>query len=73
MTEYMKVRGNKDLIRQTESNAILNTNLQELNKYKQLREEKLKLRSLVEEQQKIRSDLDEIKSILYQLTGQSKP
>jgi predicted nuclease with TOPRIM domain len=73
MTEYMKVRGNKDLVRQTQSSAILNTNLQELNKYKQLREEKLKLRALVEEQQKIRSDLDEIKSILYQLTGQSKP
>ena len=70
---HLRVKDCPDLVREKQSKAILNTNHSELNKYKQIRDEKLKLRSLIEEQQKIRSDLDEIKSILYKLTGQSKP
>jgi hypothetical protein len=71
--DHLRVSDCPDLVREKQSKAILNTNHSELNKYKQIRDEKLKLRSLIEEQQKIRSDLDEIKSILYKLTGQSKP
>jgi hypothetical protein len=67
MAEILRVKGNKDLVRHAESSAILNVNNQELYKYKQLRDEKLKLKSLIEEQEKIKSDLDEIKGILYQL------
>jgi hypothetical protein len=67
MTDILKVKDHKDLVRHSESKAILNVNNQELHKYKQLREEKLKLKSLIEEQEKIKSDLDEIKGILYQL------
>jgi hypothetical protein len=67
MTEILKVKGNSDLVRHSDSNAILNVNNQELHKYKQIRDEKLKLKSLIEEQEKIKSDLDEIKGILYQL------
>ena len=65
--EYLKVQDTPDLVREKRSNAVLNTNQSELNKYKQIRDEKLKLRSLIEEQEKIKSDLDEIKGILYQL------
>lgn len=65
--EYLKVQDAPDLVREKRSNAVLNTNQSELNKYKQIRDEKLKLRSLIEEQEKIKSDLDEIKGLLYQL------
>jgi hypothetical protein len=67
MTDILKVKDHKDLVRHSESKAILNVNNQELHKYKQIRDEKLKLKSLIEEQEKIKSDLDEIKGILYQL------
>jgi hypothetical protein len=70
--DHIRVSDCPDLVREKQSKAILNTNQSELNKYKQTRDEKLKLRSLIEEQQKIRSDLDEIKNILYKLMGQSK-
>jgi hypothetical protein len=70
MTEFLKVKDNKDLIRQKQSNAILNTNTKELNKYKEEREEKIKLKKLVEENNQMKNDIEEIKSLLKQLLGQ---
>jgi hypothetical protein len=70
MAEFLKVKDNKDLVRQKQSNAILNTNLKELNKYKEEREEKMKLKRLVEESEQMKNDIDEIKSLLRQLIGQ---
>lgn len=70
MVEFMKVRDNKDLVRQTQSNAVLNTNLKELNKYKIEREEKMRLKKLFDESEQMKNDIDEIKSLLRQLIGQ---
>lgn len=70
MVEFLKVKDNKDLVRQKQSNAILNTNLKELNKYKEEREEKMKLKKLLEENEQMKNDIDEIKSLLRQLIGQ---
>jgi hypothetical protein len=70
MTEFLKVKDSKDLIRQKQSNAILNTNTKELNKYKEEREEKIKLKKLVEENNQMKNDIEEIKSLLKQLLGQ---
>lgn len=70
MIEFLKVKDNNDLVRQTQSNAVLNTNLKELNKYKQEREEKMKLKKLLEESEQMKNDIDEIKSLLRQLIGQ---
>lgn len=70
--DYLKVQDCPDLVREKKSKAVLNTNHSELNKYKQIRDEKLKLKSLIEEQEKIKSDLDEIKTILYQLARRSE-
>jgi hypothetical protein len=69
MTEFLKVKDSKDLIRQKQSNAILNTNTKELNKYKEEREEKIKLKKLVEENNQMKNDIEEIKSLLKQLLG----
>jgi len=70
MVDFLKVKENKDLIRQKTSSAILNTNVKELNKYKEEREEKMKLKKLVEESEQMKNDIDEIKSLLRQLIGQ---
>ena len=70
MEDVLKVKDNQDLVRQKQSNAILNTNLKELNKYKQEREEKMKLKQIIEENEKMKTDIDEIKSLLKQLVGQ---
>ena len=67
---FLKVKENKDLIRSADNKAILNTNLKELNKYRQEREEKLKLKRLSEDSEKMKSDIEEIKSLIKQLIGQ---
>jgi hypothetical protein len=67
--KVLKVKGHPDLIRQKESSAILNTNIQALNKYREIREEKIKLMKVVEEQESIKTDLAEIKSLLKELLG----
>jgi len=70
MSEILKVKDNKDLVRLKESKAILNINSKELDKYKQDREEKIKLQKLFEENDQIKNDIEEIKSLLRQLIGQ---
>jgi hypothetical protein len=70
-SSFLKVKDNPDLVRERSSKAVLNTNQAELNKYRQVREEKLKLKSLMEDQERMRSDLDEIKTLLKQLVRRS--
>jgi hypothetical protein len=70
MSEIIKVKDNKDLVRQKDSKAILNINSKELDKYKRDREEKNKLKELFDDNEKIKNDIDEIKSLLRQLIGQ---
>jgi flagellar biosynthesis/type III secretory pathway chaperone len=70
MTEILKVKDNKDLVRLKDSKAVLNVNTKQLDKYKQDREEKLKLKNLFDDNEKIKNDIDEIKSLLRQLIGQ---
>lgn len=66
--EFLKVKDNPDLVRERSSKAVLNTNKSELNKYKQIRDEKLKLKSLLDDQEKMKTDLKEIKEMLNHLT-----
>jgi hypothetical protein len=70
MTEILKVKDNKDLVRLKDSKAVLNTNSKELDKYKQDREEKIKLQKLFKENDQLKNDVEEIKSLLRQLIGQ---
>ena len=70
MNELLKVKGNSDLVRQKNSNAILNMNVKDLNKYREDRDEKMKLKRLVDESEQMKSDIDEIKNLLRQLLGQ---
>ena len=70
MNELLKVKGNSDLVRQKNSNAILNMNVKDLNKYREDRDETMKLKRLVDESEQMKSDIDEIKNLLRQLLGQ---
>ena len=70
MSEILKFKDNKDLVRLKDSKAVLNVNSKELDKYKQDREEKMKLKNLFEENAQMKNDIDEIKSLLRQLIGQ---
>jgi hypothetical protein len=67
--QFLKVVNEPDLIRENDSKAILNTNVKELNKYKQEREERMKMKKLLEENEVMKSDITEIKSLLRELLG----
>lgn len=69
--DYAKVRNNQSLIRDMNSNAILNTDTEALNKYKEERDFKLKLNRIVQEHEQVKTELSEIKSLLMQLVKQS--
>jgi len=72
MTEFLKVKDQPDLVRHGSSKAILNTNASELNKYKQVREEKLKLKQMMEDNKQLKQEMAEIKGLLLQLIGHTK-
>lgn len=65
--KYAKVKENPALVRDMDSMAILNTDKNSLNKYKEEREYKLKLAKVVSEHEQIKQDLTDIKSMLAAL------
>jgi len=67
--EVLKVIDNPNLVRAKDSKAILNTNTEELNKYKEEREQRLKLKHVTESYDKLQSDVEEIKGLLHKLLG----
>lgn len=70
MSDYIKVIDRPELVRDRSSNAILNTDLKALNKYKEEREFKIKLAKVVEENEQIKSELSEIKALLLKVLEQ---
>ena len=68
---FLRVQDHPDLVREKNSKAILNNSESELNKYKQIRDEKLKLKTLMVRQETIESEILEIKSLLKQLLERS--
>jgi hypothetical protein len=74
--KYSKVDGHKNLIRDEETKAIINTNMSDYNKYIMQRKIKekdnQKLQTLEENVDNIKSDLEEIKSILRSLINEPK-
>mgnify|MGYP003335918163 CR=1 FL=1 len=67
---YIKVKDHPNLVRDKKSNAILNTDKEALNKYKEEREFKSKLAKVVKENEQIKSELSEIKALLYKVLEQ---
>lgn len=70
MSDYLKVKDHPDLVRDTKSNAILNTDVSALNKYKEEREFKLRLARVIQEHDEVKKDISDIKSMLSELLKQ---
>lgn len=70
MEKYLKVKEVDNLVRDSESLAILNIDNKELRMYKQRKQREAVLDRLVEEHNEMRHDLNEIKTLLKVLIGQ---
>ena len=64
---YLKVTDEPNLVRDTNSNAILNVNKEAYNKYKQDRDKQLQIQKVISEHEEIKKDISEIKQLLLQL------
>lgn len=73
--DYLKVDGFTNLVRDPNTNSIINTNMSEYQQYLARRnvksEENQKLESLESDVTNIKNDLDEIKSLLRRLINGS--
>ena len=70
------VTGNKDLVRDLSTKAILNTNIEEYNRYVIARENKqrenLRIQSIEDDLNTLKDDLNEIKDLLRNLANGSR-
>jgi RNA recognition motif-containing protein len=66
---YHKVVDDPDLVRDSRSQGIINTNNDDLIKYKQKRNKELLLNNIIKEHETIKSELTDIKNMLLQLLG----
>jgi hypothetical protein len=73
MDNYIKVKSDSSLVRNKESNAIINNNENEFEKFIRLSEtkykEKMELRILKDEVQQIKTDINEIKFLLKSIVN----
>ena len=74
--KYAKVEGHVNLVRDQNTKAILNTNMNEYNNYIALRNSKQsddsKIKELECDMNDIKNDLNEIKKLLRRLANESK-
>jgi hypothetical protein len=74
--DFLKVEGHSSLVRDRETNSIINPNMSEYNDYiarKSVKnEEKQKIQKLEDELASIRGDLDVIKNLLRGISNGSK-
>lgn len=74
--DYLKVEGYNNLVRDPNTNSIINTNMSEYQQYVARRniksEENQKLESLESDVTNIKNDLDEIKTLLRSLIDGSR-
>lgn len=64
MSEYIKVIDHTDLLRHSGSKAIVNKDIEALNKYKEERELRTKLVQVAREHDEVKREVREIKSML---------
>jgi hypothetical protein len=74
--EYLKVEGHNNLLRDPNTNSIINTNMSEYQQYMSRKsvknEENQKLQNLESDVTNMKNDLDEIKSLLRSLVDGSR-
>jgi hypothetical protein len=71
MNNYLKVDSDTSLVRDVESNAIVNQNKSEYDKFMRLSEikykEKMEMKKLKDDVNSMKTDLEEIKSLLQSI------
>lgn len=74
--KYSKVQGHPDLIRDENTKAILNTNMEEYKKYMAIKKSKevevARIKNLESDVTSIKNDLDEIKTLLRNFANGSR-
>lgn len=74
--DYLKIEGHSGLLRDKNSNTIINTNMNEYNEYIKKRnlkrEESQKIQNLEDDFASIKEDIDEIKNLLRSLLNGPK-
>ena len=65
--KYAKVKENPELIRDMDSKAVLNTNLNALRAYKKKREKQQEIQSAVEDINNLRQEVNELKTLMQRL------
>ena len=72
---YIRVKGSDNLIRDSKTNSIINTNMSEYNEYISRRDSKLKenqkVQNLESDVANMKEDLNEIKFLLRRLINES--
>lgn len=73
---YLKVEGHSNLLRDPNTNSIINTNMNEYEEYMRRKnsknEENLKIQNIEEDLTNIKNDIDEIKSLLRRIANGSR-
>jgi len=64
---YVKIEDNEDLVRDKETNAVLNVDNQALANYRAQRARQREINGSLGKIKELESDVDEIKSLLYKL------
>jgi len=64
MAEYFKIEGEQDLVKDKETGAILNTNMDSLSAYKQKRKKDMEQKNRID---RMENDIGDIKSMLKEL------
>jgi gamma-glutamyl phosphate reductase len=65
--KYLRVKNAEELVRDTSSSAILNTNNEDLQAYKLRRAKETLIDRIARENKEIKSDLEDIKMLLKEL------
>jgi cell fate (sporulation/competence/biofilm development) regulator YmcA (YheA/YmcA/DUF963 family) len=65
--KYAKVKENPELIRDMDSKAVLNTNLNALQAYKKKREKQQEIQSAVEDINNLRQEVNDIKTLMQRI------
>lgn len=70
--KFLLIENNEDLVRDVESNAILNADLTSLQNYKKNRKKQKQMNAKLEEIEGMKKDINDIKSLLLKIIERDK-
>lgn len=70
--KFLLIENNEDLVRDVESNAILNADITSLQNYKKNRKKQKQMNAKLEEIEGMKKDINDIKSLLLKIIERDK-